>query len=726
MPTFNYQKALAAGYSPEQIDEFVKKNKLTVKNQQQAPASQPQQMPEVPTAMPQPQPSFNEKIGQGLMGIGKTIAAPFVRTGKNIAGALTQAPLSLRAADLANVVNDETKSDEEKDKALKELRRVNQLSKLLKPFASDTADVGQQARDSLNVASYAVPFGKGANVVTKALLPGATVGAMQEASKEGATASSIVGGGVTGAAAGGLTYGATKLPGLLKSFGKGTQRAGDALTQSQMNLPRSIAKDVNLPETMSTLNRYGFSKLDKIAGQSDDVIKVLEKPIQKAVSKAKPVKLDGFTEVVKDIVGDPSLPVGRDEKILTFVDKLVQKITKGGSGSQIKFEADPNSTLEIIRTLQKKAADVAKGKLPAAITDEERALKQAYRLIADELQERLFVSSGADNMVAGEIPDLIAALSKFSPELAKDAAKAKTIGELRSLMAPFVRGKIAAETTEFGRNLATETMGGSVRGVGKFIQNPLNIAAIPLGSDVVNAGVGNVLGKTGRVLQSSPQLPQQVSNAAANIGSRLPQITEPLNPNNQGNGEAQNNEANPSQEQESSNVQSDLNHMKKSVQPLTRDVKGQTGYSYNELTRAYAKAQMNGDTKLAARIKPLIEIEKEALPADEKKSSTASERLNSKRATIGLRALKDAEKLLKEDPNLLAKGLLPGKLLSRKYENAAVRAAEQILRMQTGAVVSKDEAKRYAQDFMPWFGDDPETIQYKLEQMRLDYEQFLQ
>jgi|GEM_PF-7002028 hypothetical protein len=754
MPTFNYQKAIDAGYTPEQIDAFVKKNNLTVRKIQSPVTGSDMQQAQAPTPQPQiqppqsvKQPTFNERVGQGIRDIGKNILSPFVRTGRNIAGGLVQAPLAIRAGDLANVVNNPNASDEEKDKALKELRRVNQLNRLMAPFAETgkatdayKQDAGQvlsdpritkQARDSINIASYGVPFGKGSGILTKAILPGAAVGAMQEASQDDATLTSTLGGAATGGLLSGATYAATKIPSLLKSFGKGTQQVGDKLVQSQLNVPRSTATNLKLPETISALNRYGYSKVDKIAGGADDVIKTIDGTIQSTVSKSKPVKMDGFGEVVKDIVGDPSLAVGKDEKILKFIDKMVQKLTGGGKGSQIRYEADPNTTLEVIRTLQKKAADVAKGKLPAAITDEERALKQAYRLIADELEMRLYEGAGADKLVVGELPKLVGLLEKFSPELAKDASKVTTIGELRSLMAPFVRGKIAAETTELGRNLATETMGGAIRGVGKLVQNPLNILAMPLGSDLVNSGTGNIIGKTGRVLQASPQLPQQISNVSANVASRFPSIVNPNDTVNNPAQDSQTNNAYPTQEQEGGDVQGQVDHtigninqMATDINTNPKDIKGSSGYSYNELTRAFAKAMMEGDTKLANRIKPLIEIEKDAL-ADTKKTNSLSstQKTRISEASIGEKLLDDLTSELNKKKSKI--GPIRGKISSvNVYDTDAqvfqsqIKAAAQVIgRAMEGGVLRKEDIPKY-EAILPKIDDTLEVSLGKIEKVK--------
>jgi tryptophanyl-tRNA synthetase len=738
---FNIEKARAAGVPQEQIDAFIKQNKLAVR-QPVAPQQQPMQQPEMPMPQDVRQPTFNERIGQGALNIGKTLAQPFIRTGKNIAGGLLQAPLAIRAGDLANVVNDPNASDEDKDKALKELRRVNQLNKLMAPFAetgkatdSYKQDAGQvlsdprvtkQVRDSINVASYAVPFGKGANIATKALLPGAAVGAMQEASQDDATLSSVAGGALTGSAFSGLAYGASKIPSLIKKLGGTTEKAGQKLIQSQYNLPRNVAKSLDLPATVQKLNEYGFNGIDDVANKADEVMSIIEKPIQSSVSKAKAVDLQGLTGAVKDIVDDPSIRVGQDEKIMGFVDKLIQKMSKGGKGSELQLSGDPNSVLEVIRTLEKKAADVAKGKLPVAITDEERALKQAYRLIADELKDRLYTGAGADNLVAGEVGQVADLLKKFSPKLAEEVSKAKTVGELRSLMAPFVRGKIAAETTQFGQNLATETMGGAVKGLGKMAQNPLNLLAVPLGSDVVSAGVGGATANVGRALSNarmpiniSPQVQKVAGAVAANTVPRIPSLM----------GDQQPQALQADQMNTQLPIMSNIDQLTTDTNKNSKDTKGATGYSYNELTKAYAKAMFDGDTKLANRIKPLIELEKEALPLSSKKTPSTSTLQMQGKAKSGIQAADVIQNLLDSDPNLSTIATVPMvdlfKGTNRKlYEAAVSSLTDAIGGLRTGATVSKDQQIFY-KNMLPKPGDSPAVIKQKLDAVRREMNGYL-
>ena len=74
--------------------------------------------------------------------------------------------------------------------------------------------------------------------------------------------------------------------------------------------------------------------------------------------------------------------------------------------------------------------------------------------------------------------------------------------------------------------------------------------------------------------------------------------------------------------------------------------------------------------------------------------------------------------MLKEDPSLLAKSIIPGRPISRKYDAATYNAADSILRLRTGAVATKQEIEATQQRLFPWIGDDKETVAYKIQQLQ--------
>src|SRR3989304_6398223 len=79
---------------------------------------------------------------------------------------------------------------------------------------------GQKA--AANIASFMVPLGKGSNLATKALVPGAVSGGLAAGAQENASTGSVLGGAVLGGATAGVL---TKLPGLLQKLGLKTKGA---------------------------------------------------------------------------------------------------------------------------------------------------------------------------------------------------------------------------------------------------------------------------------------------------------------------------------------------------------------------------------------------------------------------------------------------------------------------------------------------------------------------
>lgn len=748
---FNVEKALASGVPQEQIDEFIKQNKLVAK-----PFTQPTAQPATPTATPMPEinpqvmnaPSFSERVGQGVVDIGKSIVSPFAKTGKNVAGAVIQAPLAGVASNLATIVMDESQPQEKRDRALKRLREINQLNKLMAPFAeSGKSDqsykntVGQVVIDpqvrkqvgaSLEMASYGVPVGKGANFLTKATLPSIASGVIGETGRELQTESGdvnlnkVIGSGVVSGLAGTAVYGATKIPNLLNKMGGQTEKVGNNIIRSQYRVRPTQAGSLNMRQTVSKLHEYGINNVDDVAEKADKVIPVIEDSIQETVSKANKVDLTGMDRVVREIVDDPSIKVGQDEKIVKFMDKLVKKITSQGKGSQLTYEADPNATLDVIRILEKKASDVVKGKLPTSITDEERALSSAYRFLADEMKDRLYIQAGADLLVPGSLSDdAVRKLSEISPKLAQDVQKATTIAERRSLMAPFVRGKQAAIITDTYVNAGSQDIGGIVKGVGKMVQNPLNIVAVPLGSNKANSVIGGITSSVGNTMKNIPKTPNAITNTATYVGSRIPGLVENSTQNIQPN--SNQNEQEPQNYETSNNIQGDGNHIDTSIDQLTTPVKSGK-YTLEEMYKALAKATELKDKKGATAIRQMIEDERN-FRKDMGLDTTLGSKLSATQKTL-IAEVDTGEELLNDLEVALDKfsdkvGPLRGQISKRNvYDTDAqvlqsqVKSTAQIIgRALEKGVLRKEDIPKY-EAMLPNLTDTPAVARGKIEKVR--------
>jgi len=118
--------------------------------------------------------------------------------------------------------------------------------------------IPETARNSVGMASYLIPYGKGANVLTRAILPGAIQGGMFAASKEGATGGDVAGGAVGGGLFGGATYGLGKLLGGFKGLGENMRKG--VVNPQVGNAPYSPTKARQMVEFLQNSGAKGNSE----------------------------------------------------------------------------------------------------------------------------------------------------------------------------------------------------------------------------------------------------------------------------------------------------------------------------------------------------------------------------------------------------------------------------------------------------------------------------------
>lgn len=152
-------------------------------------------------------------IGEAVVRMGKDIAAPFVRTARNIAGT----PVALAASTF--------------EKGRTTPGPLEQAARKILPqetIENPQAAQNRAVKDAIIMASYGIPFGKGANLATKALIPGAAVGVAQDIGKERGqiTLPSLVESGLLGAGTAGVLEGASKAFSGLKKVGPKIEETG--------------------------------------------------------------------------------------------------------------------------------------------------------------------------------------------------------------------------------------------------------------------------------------------------------------------------------------------------------------------------------------------------------------------------------------------------------------------------------------------------------------------
>jgi hypothetical protein len=335
---------------------------------------------------------------------------------------------------------------------------------------------------------------------------------------------------ITAGAIKGGRAGATQQLGksLIGGAGGRLEKGGQQLLVSQANVPRGMARQMDLPDVFASLNRYGLRNLDEIADIGQRITGnsgLMSTGVRKAVGKAGGVDTRGFQEIAEAIIENNGVLLSDTVKnnILKTAFSGLRKTAGGGRGS-LSPTAQPLDVFDVVKSFESKAGSIGRGKPAALLSSDEASTKQIYKLLADEMRDRLFSAQGID----AALPGVKSALAKQVRELAKTTNKkglnklasdiegAKSIQELRSLQAPFVRGGMVASETAIAQGAAGASLAGAPKGLGR-LGNPLRAAEIPL--QAANAPAGGAMIGLGQRLQS--QVPRQLSPVRAGVGAGI-------------------------------------------------------------------------------------------------------------------------------------------------------------------------------------------------------------
>jgi len=292
------KRAQARGLSEEQVSTSLAQFNQRATSQQLTPPAgvQPGTQPGAQSFSPNTQGGSELTQPQGTF-VGnffKSLYRPFQMVGESVleAGRVATTPGMVKSAlgqeltpqELESVTSYKPKYIEEKD-----LTRGG----LLKRGAQQTA----------GVLSYAVPFGKGATLAERVLLPGAASGGLFAASQEGATPGSVATGAATGAiSAGVLDKAGQAISPAAQKVGQKLTKAGEkfgitAYVKSIGSKPLAREGGNSLLKRMKNLG-INPGSADEVLTQADDLIvensgKILKTSSQ--IDEKIPVsKLTGF------------------------------------------------------------------------------------------------------------------------------------------------------------------------------------------------------------------------------------------------------------------------------------------------------------------------------------------------------------------------------------------------------------------------------------------------
>lgn len=334
------------------------------------------------------------------------------------------------------------------------------------------------------------------------------------------------------------------------AVGAGSQAAGGLLGKAAGFVGSKIAGGVGSAGTdlLSKSVFGGATKGAQIANKAGDTIKTLTGLgiAPQAIEQAIP-QVTGDSGALTQAVRTALTKAGPVDLTESFpmagraADQL--DVNKPGAGNAFRtvFNNMANNTIAEGQPITKVNAQTAFDMMKqleangfAKGTDP--ATRSAYLDVANHIGDQL-TKSGADKAVldgSALDPKAMANLSTISPKLAAQASAAKTVGDLRTLQAPFVRaGKLIQDAADQGQQVSGAGAGpGVIDAAGAIASHgatiPLTLGKMALKSSGGQAAVGTGLQTTGGILGKFMN-PVDGATAGAAVANTVPAISNVVN-----------------------------------------------------------------------------------------------------------------------------------------------------------------------------------------------------
>lgn len=564
-------------------------------------------------------------------------------------------------------------------------------------FGSDRQKEAAQA--GLELGSWAVPFGKGKNIISKFALPGLFSGAVRAASEDNPTLSSVA----TGAIGGGA--GASLTGGIFDVLGK----AGVKLTK---NVPENLMNKVFKEGVKQTKSAVG-----KGMTLGQEALRRGVKGSEEGILQQSIDKMDELEALVQNTLSQSNKTVAIND-LLKTTQPLIDSYKKAGNLTAAKSLED-----RIMNIWQQNGENI-----PVSVANEiKRTLYnevgEKYGAMGSEGVEGIkSVARGIKESIAKQVPQI----KEINQDLgfwgrARDAMTDKLARSSRN------QSMGLRDATLFAGGMA----GAPFTGGASVLPFLTTLTQTPKTQTLM----ANALSKTGNTISQSgiPDFLSKIIGATGSqVGSRINSSVVP-GPSEINSGNNNTNYNNPTHNNASISQQVPGMPKDGEISPEGQwrfdatkgdwvpnsDAQGGTGkkgISEEQIGMAMLADLASTGGKNIPELATIAQF-----LVDKKKPLTATQQTLATNVESANRSIDKVEKMLSEDPGLVLKSVVPGlggRLLgASQYTTASKEIADIIARMRTGAVINDEEMQNYLSK-LPQPGDSPEDIQYKIGELR--------
>lgn len=305
-------------------------------------------------------------------------------------------------------------------------------------------------------------------------------------------------------------------PTLKQRIGRGLERKGSELLGTQANLTRAEARRIgaNPAEILGSINRRtGLTRMDDMAEVTKGVTGrdgAFSELTRNAVGNIPGVDIGDIRTMGADILANKApLVTGLQKDSLLESFKNAGVTMRGGSAGSINPLADPNAALDASRNFRAMASDITKS---ATVTAKDKQIANVYNDIAKSIEDSIYKSPGIDEGLKLAAPDRakdLLAMAEKAPnraqanaykKLAEELRGVSDVKSLRTAQKDFVDLNKVDEATARAMQGAGAQLGDQMQGLGKIVQRPTNLLAMPL--NAATPTVAGLMTKAGRAMQS--------------------------------------------------------------------------------------------------------------------------------------------------------------------------------------------------------------------------------